>query len=312
LAISKGLDVDGRTFLLLYGILFVLALVAAVCLRMILRQPDTGPSHVELDPCEVAFLAGGDRRAVETAIVNLIQEGALELRQETKYASGKSSGAGAGPYRLVASGPLPPEASQLERAMHKAAAEPGETVRKVASAVLPAAKTIRERLVQQGLFEAGPRALAARFLPTIPLLGLLAVGCTRIAIGADRDRPVGFLVAACILTFLVIVRFWSSIHRSRFGARILKQYKLQHAKLKAAARSSAKPLATGDVAMALFGVVALSGGPWAELHQAIAPPSHGGTGCGGGCSSGDGGGDGGGGCGSGGGCGGCGGCGCGG
>ena len=311
LAITEGLDIDGPTFLMLYGVLFVMALVAAICLRMILRQPDTGPSHIELELGEIAFLAGGhqaDRRVVETAIVNLLNEGSLRLQKATTDASGRATSAGSS--QLVASGPLPPHASQLERTIHKAAAEPGKAVRDVASAALPAAKALRERLVEQGLLESGPRGLAARFVPTVPLLGLLAIGITRIAIGVQHDRPVGFAILACIVTFLVIVAFWTSIRLSRFGVRTLKQYQLQHAGMKAAARSSTKPLAQGEVALAtaLFGVAALSGGPWAELHQAIAPPSSGGTGCGGGCGTGGGSGCGGGGCG---GCGG-GGCGCGG
>jgi hypothetical protein len=114
-------------------------------------------------------------------------------------------------------------------------------------------------LVEQGLLESGPRRLAVRFVPTVPLLGLLAIGITRIAIGRDHDRA----ILACSVTFLVIVAFWTSIGRTRFGARTLKQYQLQHAEMKAAARSSTKPLAQGAVALATAWL-----GQWLVRHQA--------------------------------------------
>lgn len=74
------LDYKGEQFLAFYMISCAVILVAALCLRWFLRGPGrvAVPSQADdLDPYEIAAIAGGERGAIRAAIVSLFQRGVV-------------------------------------------------------------------------------------------------------------------------------------------------------------------------------------------------------------------------------------------
>jgi uncharacterized protein (TIGR04222 family) len=148
-------------------------------------------------------------------------------------------------------------------------------------------------------------AALARVLPLVLVLLVPLFGVVKIFVGISRDRPVTILVVLCIFSVIVAFGgFGRSVYRSRRGDRALGQLKEANAALQFQAGRRIENLAGDDLVLALglFGMAILAGGPMAGLQTALKPPVNS-SGCGGGCGSS---GCGGGGCG-GGGCGGCGG-----
>ena len=71
-------------FLAFCIVLGLVSIAHAFCLRHYLRLPTNAPNEEfpDLNKYEVAFLAGGNIRMVETAIVSLVQRGYAEVRRE--------------------------------------------------------------------------------------------------------------------------------------------------------------------------------------------------------------------------------------
>ncbi|HEY7115027.1 MAG TPA: TIGR04222 domain-containing membrane protein [Tepidisphaeraceae bacterium] len=302
------LDLRGPEFLKYYAILFVLAVVAGIVIRQVVKSTDGGArdggrtaNGEDLDPLEVAYLAGGPRLAINTAIASLYRRGAIRLT--------------AGTRSLQAVRPPETAVHALERSLYVAvAAEKSSAVQRVHQRV--SGDLAAGRLRARGLvYAAGRRAMIA--VPSVlPLLLLFTLGIARIGIGLSRDRPVGFLVLFCFATAIAaIIMLARAPRRTAAGDATLRSMRTRGAALRSTATASPGSLAPADfaLAMGLFGPTVLLGEEMGDLRRAINPPSGVGTsscgsGCGGGsgCSSGGGGGCGGGGCG------GCGGGGCGG
>jgi uncharacterized membrane protein YgcG len=139
-----------------------------------------------------------------------------------------------------------------------------------------------------------------------------AVGLVKIIVGLQRDRPVGFLALATVVTLaLGLIRFSRQRTLSRAGGRCLRRARREQAALKANAgypRQAHSPLAVAlPLSVALFGTAVLASGHLSPLDDAIRRSRAHGTDSGsGGCGTAGDGGGGDSGCG-GGGCGGCGG-----
>jgi uncharacterized protein (TIGR04222 family) len=295
-------DLSGPQFLLLYFVVFVIGLVLAVRLRRRLRTPvDPPPERPRLSPYKVAYLAGGPVLAVNAAIARLVQGGLLEVDSSTGT--------------LSRSGDLPAKPDPLEQRIFDCARE-NIAVKDLRLATADETAKIRERLEDKGLLVNESEAGKARWLPVLLLFGVALFGLTKIFIGLDRGKPVGWLVVFCAVTGLVaLAGFARRVFRSQRGDGVLDELKRDHAALQATACAKPEALPLNDFALAvgLFGLGILAAGPLANLRKTLTPPGGGnysdtGGGCGGGCGGGGGGcgGGGGGGCG-GGGCGGCGG-----
>ena len=73
--LPNPLDFNGQEFLSFYGLLMAIGLPLAFWLRNFLRLPDRGPQLAsDLDAYDVAYLAGGKGRVVETALASLVQQ----------------------------------------------------------------------------------------------------------------------------------------------------------------------------------------------------------------------------------------------
>jgi uncharacterized protein (TIGR04222 family) len=163
-------------------------------------------------------------------------------------------------------------------------------------------------LKAQGLMVADAAAGRAVVLPLLIAFGAIAVGVIKICIGAGRGKPIGFLIALCVVSLLIsLIALARRPLRSRKGDAVLEKLKERHIGPRQVGRNiSALPAAEFASVVGLFGMTALAGTELSDLRRSLQPPSCsssigcgsscGGGGCGGGC--------GGGGCG-GGGCGGC-------
>jgi uncharacterized protein (TIGR04222 family) len=174
--------ISGPRFLTIYAFLLALAYLVVVLGRWVLARPPaampTWPG--ELDPYEVATLAGGERHAVTTATFRLNQDGVLAV--------------GGDPPTLTPSGPLPTNAHPVERAVYQRAAA-GSPAGEVLSEAerTPVLAALHERLVQRGLLVRPERARKARLLVAVPAAVLL-LGVARLAAGLANDKPVSYLV----------------------------------------------------------------------------------------------------------------------
>ncbi|MCA2212232.1 TIGR04222 domain-containing membrane protein [Jidongwangia harbinensis] len=293
---SDTWGISGPAFLVLYLVLIVAVAVAAAVHRRILFRGDTGVDVDRLGPQQIAYLNGGARLAVYTALGGLRAAGAL----------------GTGPGRtLVQSGPLPSGVTPLDTAVHHAA---GRQVpaREVGSDqwVVRAVEQLRDGLETAGLAVTRGQRRAA-LMWSVAGAAVVLLGFARLVDGLQNDRPVGFLlgliVLAAVVTVWMLVR--ASATRTPAASTGLMRMRHSNAHLAPAQRPSYATYGATGAAMgvALYGAGALylmdpAFAAEAEIRQAANNSlASGGSGCSSGSSCSSGGGGGGGGCGGGGG-----------
>jgi uncharacterized protein (TIGR04222 family) len=296
----------GPQFLGYFAVVLVAATVLAWIIRCVFRRAaDDGflkPS--ELDPYEVAYLAGGRKATIDAAIASLASQSAVAV-DAVNHRFTRLNGASAQAH-------LHPVENAILRATDSGIGTYLHDLHDDYGAIDKIADDLRSR----GLIVSRGRSILGRMLAVLVMLTVVAFGVTRIVQGISRDKPVAYLVIACFATVvLAFVAFGRRLHRTHRGECVLKDFKSAKASLLPADGQVVRhDLAGRELALALglFGVGILATGPLTNLHTALRPTKgDAGSGwggsswsCGGGC----GGGGGGGGCG-GGGCGGCGGCG---
>ncbi|HEX4795111.1 MAG TPA: TIGR04222 domain-containing membrane protein [Humisphaera sp.] len=284
------LDLRGPEFLQLYAMLLGIVFVTAIIIRWLLRGPggDPGQGISELQPLEIAYLAGGRRGAIDAAIAGLFQRGVLTAYPKTR--------------RVRATGELPPDASALERALLTLAAGQGRAIILLRMTARSLAEPYSKRLRDNELLIVGGNRFLVRLIPAAVMLVVLGLGIAKIVVGVGRHKPIEFLGILCVITFVIALIFAGKQSlRTRRGDAALSRIRANHAALRTTARSNAAVLSDGDVmlAFALFGPAILVGDVFADLRNTLVTSSSSGGDGGSSCS-------GGGGCG-GGGCGGCGG-----
>lgn len=291
-SIPDPLTFTAAQFLLFYPALTFVAILMAVLLRQALRLPSGKASqfYEKLDPYETAYLLNGAPHTVWTVIVQLMQRGVVTLQLLKRDFAIEGT-----PGRL---------ANPLEQVALDAIADNGQphrVFRKVGKATGP----IRARLQQMNLLVSPGQAIQAQVFPALIIFAVLGLGLVRVNLGIARGRPVGYLMAMCIVVAVIGISFCLfPVHRSRLGDRVLQQLKSQFPKGTTFASDDPElPLA-----FALLGSSILPPDTFSHLIPIIAPSNSGGGGDLGWSGSDGGGGDGGGGCGGGG----CGGGGCGG
>jgi hypothetical protein len=123
----------------------------------------------------------------------------------------------------------------------------------------------------------------------LPYVVLAAFGVAKLAVGAERDRPIEYLAAALVVTVLLaVIRFASLDRRSDAGRAAVRRARGIHERLRRAPTRTEMGLG-----VALFGTAVLAGSEFDDFHKLRAA----GDGGGGSSDSSDGGGCGGGGCG---------------
>lgn len=238
--------IPGPTFLAyFFGALVAIFLLSAVH-RYFLFAGRRGADAGQLGPQQVAYLGGGAKIAVYTAIAGLRAAGAV----------------GSGADRtLVPTGPLPSGMTPLDTAVYNAA---GRRLRSrdvvndqwVASSL----DQLRTGLESAGLATTAAQRAAARLWAAASAI-LFVVGALRVFYGVQNDRPVGFLVPltffALLLTFVLLAK--SRTTRTRAATKSIAELRRQHAYLSPRQSPSYATYGAAGAAMgvALFGAASL-------------------------------------------------------
>lgn len=134
--------ISGPQFLLIYGLALAVVLLVQISWPPIARSrqrnaPATVEAPLQPDVYQLAYLAGGSDRTVDTAIATLLEQELLRVSSK-----GKLSAIGKRPSR-----------KRLERAVHDAAQGGTATVAMVRKSpvVQPEVEKIREDLERRGL-----------------------------------------------------------------------------------------------------------------------------------------------------------------
>lgn len=209
-------------------------MVAAMAYRFIAFRGRPA-SNADLDGQYVAFLRGGPRLAVYSAL------GRLRSAEAVTVDDGGM---------LARTGPLPRDATRLEAAVYEAATD-GHPARDVTQRpdVGAALERIRDDLLRNELLPS-PRRLARVRWFRYALLAILGLGGVRIATTLIDGAAVGTLPGAFVLVglFALLVAFPPT--RTRAGSLLLVDARLRH-----------RDHTPGDPAMAIgvFGTPALYG-----------------------------------------------------
>jgi uncharacterized protein (TIGR04222 family) len=264
LAATDVLNLAGPDFLEFFAVAVALAALAGCILRWFSRMPFDALSGSEdevKDPYEIAYLAGGAQRAVDTAISSLFIAGALMP--------------GSTGRKFHASGSNKPVAFPIERAMLDAAGPaPGLTRPELQRAVANQLSEIAQPLRQRGLIPA-MGGLHIRLLTALPLLLICLLGAAKVLVGIDRQRPVAILVVLVVLTLIgAVAAAVVPVYRTVRGQRVHRSIRASHAALRQAAFGGKEPIGPDQapLAVAMFGVGALATTPYAALTTLIAPP----------------------------------------
>lgn len=235
--------VPGPTFLIIYLVAAVAVAVLATLHRRALSAGSATPRTGDLSPQQAAYLNGGERLAVYTALGGLRAAGAIGTADDKT---------------LVQMSAMPAGATPLDAAVYNAA---GKRIR---AAALPGDPWVAEAVgrLREGLEAAGLATTAAQRrtvrLWGIAGLGLLAVGVLRLIAGLANDRPVGFLALALTavgaLSLFLLIRLR---RETRTGRAALEDLRSRHAYL---APDNSPSYATYGVSGAAMGV-ALYGTP---------------------------------------------------
>lgn len=270
-------DLRGREFLVFYGVAFVIAGAVAWNIRLARRGPAGSPRGLHLDPYQVACLNGGPVHTVNAAITALHQRDVIEVRESDSTVSVLRPGA-------VLEHPL-------EQSVYYAAGAGGRKgrrpVRDVRAATRPTVNQIADGLKSAGLLVNDADASAAMLSGTLVALIVPAVGVIKVFVGVSRDKPVTYLVLACIVTAMVaLMAFARRPYRTRRGDAVLRILRSGNYRLRAnPARGGSDSLVLG---VALFGLSFLGETELAFLGKALRPKNDvgfrhngcGGSGCG--------------------------------
>jgi uncharacterized protein (TIGR04222 family) len=305
-------DLPGPVFLQLYLLVLAVSVVVAFAVRWWMRQPGDDPAlkAPELPPYEVAYLAGGERRAIDAAIVSLIKSDVLRIDETNGRLSRRAEMPAA-------------DAHSLKQAVFEACdPETGSLLHGVRQKASTATNKLRKRLIEWGLVVSDSQASLVQLVPACIVLAATFFGLIKIFVGIQGRHPVGYLTLLVILSIAgAVVFFVMRPFRSRRGDQALQNLKQKNAALAYSAGPRVDNLAETDLILAvgLFGAFVLAGGPLARIPASLLIPApkplgsagSSGSSCSGWFSSSSscGGGGGGGGCGGGCGGGGCGGCG---
>lgn len=264
------LDWTAQPFLTLQAALAAAAVIAALVVRAALRQGQSRP--FDLDLVELAYLAGGQERAADTAIVGLIDAGVASFSPASGLITVENRAA-------PLSAPLEPFRPLAEGTVKRADA---------LDDLAPQLDRIRKKLIDAGLIPSTETILRIARVTLICVAPVQLLGIVKVYVGHARDKPVGFLILLIFATFIAVGIILSARPTSTAaGARLLRDYRNRYQRAARAPRQSELLFA-----YALGGAALLSGTAY-DAYARHAQASNGGgsdgssggdgSGCGGGC-----------------------------
>jgi uncharacterized protein (TIGR04222 family) len=185
--------ISGPAFLWLYLAGLALALAAAAAVRSAARRPTPPDAPPELDELDLAFLAGGPRRVVETAIARLVDTGRLRTNRGGTLTATTDER----------------QADPLDQLIMERAGRDGAGVATMVGAYAGSGVVTKrgDRLVANGLLVSPAEANRARRRAVFWLWVVLAVGMLRWFVALGERLPIGYLTLllfATIVTTLVV------------------------------------------------------------------------------------------------------------
>ncbi|WP_154696977.1 TIGR04222 domain-containing membrane protein [Lentzea guizhouensis] len=181
---------SGPEFLQLYWIGLALAVLAAIVIRVRARAGGSQPVRT-LDVDEIAYLAGGPRRVVETAVARLLTAGELRISRRGAVSATNS----------------PQSRNHVDRAvLTDSQRYSNRTVSLMIPAVAKdiAVRAIGLRLQELGLVLSEEAVKRARRNGSALLWLLLAVGVVRWVNGIAIDANIGWLSVQLVITAVLI------------------------------------------------------------------------------------------------------------
>lgn len=265
-------DLRGEPFLILYGTLFVLTMIAGFAIPRWLR-PEGRPGRIT-GADDLAFLAGGAGRVIDATVARMLAAGTLFLTSKTGFGGDRTAA----------------NLTQAERLVVNLSTPILWTT--IATTLDPLTGPVERRLTENGLLIDTATARQLRWWQTAPYLLLLVFGAIKWVVGDLRHKPVEILTFLLIVTAIAAwVRFRTIDRRTQAGMAILADERRCQDRLRRAPRREET-----DLAVALYGTAVLIGSPLGDFHSLRASSSSSDSGSSGG-DSGGGGGCGGGGCG---------------
>ncbi|MDM9379132.1 TIGR04222 domain-containing membrane protein [Chlorogloeopsis sp. ULAP01] len=236
--------------LYIFILLAAAANIIAYILRTHLRKTHNSSEHEfpSLSAYEIAYLAGGQQRAIDTAIVGLVQHGYLQAYPETRALKLKAT--------------LPKDCFALETEISHLVRFNG-SISQITTSVTHATFPIYKRLINLGLLISIEQAKSLQFLSVLPIFVLIIVGMGMIILDLYQGRPVSLLVLLCMIAITIGFSFLSiPIHRSLEGDRILKNLRTTNSFTNTEDDSQL-------MAFALFGAGVLANSPLNDLRQVL-------------------------------------------
>ncbi|GLY93635.1 TIGR04222 domain-containing membrane protein [Actinoplanes sp. NBRC 103695] len=204
--------IPGPTFLLYFATAVVAASVVATIARRVLFAGPSNGAIAPLTPQQVAYLNGGDRRAICASITGLRAHGVI--------------GSEAGGV-MVQTGSLPAGSTSLDTAIYNAAGRRARSQDlKTDQWVASAGDQLRQGLEQQGYAATNGQRRQAGMWALLPAAVVL-LGVVRVIAGASNGKPVGNLVLLLVVAVVAaVVALFKANRRATFStARALRQVK---------------------------------------------------------------------------------------
>jgi uncharacterized protein (TIGR04222 family) len=242
------LQMTGTTFLLIYTVLSMAALLLGLIWRWRMLREDEMAAHVpqlgEVGWAATAMMMGGSSRALLAIVTRLRtdqridlvsnrlvvvdrnplrenQTGLYELNPETFTPSGRASNS---------MGDSKGDAMVLEEAVRLIGAKTeGIKLSHLANAMRSELNRLTLVLEKLDLWISSGDRMSKGIATTSPLVLVMLCGLARCAIGISREKPIGFLVGLIALTAVGIVFLAASFpRRTRRGALYAKHFEVQH------------------------------------------------------------------------------------
>jgi|CXWL01.1.fsa_nt_gi uncharacterized protein (TIGR04222 family) len=249
---TNPLDWNGGDFLLLYVALIPAVALLSAVLRRGARDVGAGDAS-NLNPFELAYLAGGPARCVDASVAELLASKGADWDEHAKV------------LRIYKDAVKRETPLDIVARCIDVDGKPDAVLKKARLALDP----VRRRLEARKLLLDDAAVSRARWLSVLPLLALLALGGAKIYVGIARDRPVGFLVfLTFVMTIVTLIVLFKRPSRSSAGDATLKLNLQRHERAVRAPKD-----AEVGLAVALIGTAALSGTAYAQYHSVRQPPT---------------------------------------
>jgi uncharacterized protein (TIGR04222 family) len=190
--VGQPWGLSGPQFLGVYAVGIVAIIVIPIVFRQFIRGlPGRGPTR-DLDPYEVAYLAGGAGSVAQVLLAGQVDSGALRV---------DSAGRVSETDRAARTGP---HAAALDR-ISPVGMPDGLTTAAICGKLKsdPCVARIRDGLRANGMMISAGRIAALRCVTAVLVVALLLAGIARMIEGHQNHRPISYLVTLWILSLII-------------------------------------------------------------------------------------------------------------